>query len=149
MVHHGRMGRGGHGLTKASPGPALPNASTPCGRAIPKTALQPFLGWPARRAGGLRSSSTLLDTPRRTPMSMRGIHGLAKVLLRPAMLRVLDPVSDHLLNGLRGVLAMVACKAEGVSLPSHCRLTFPMDSGKFHDQGDAEWIVIRRLFMGS
>jgi hypothetical protein len=32
------------------------------------TLLQPFLGWPACKAGSLRQSSTLLDTPRRTPM---------------------------------------------------------------------------------
>jgi Flp pilus assembly protein TadB len=31
-------------------------------------ALQPFQGWPAHRAVGLRPSSTLLDTPRHTPM---------------------------------------------------------------------------------
>jgi hypothetical protein len=49
---HGRMARGGHGLPKVSPG----------------SALRPFLGWPARRAGCQRPSSTLLETPRRTPM---------------------------------------------------------------------------------
>jgi hypothetical protein len=71
QVHmHGRMARGGHGLLK-SPGPAMPDPSTPCRRATPEMAepLQPFQGWPARRMGSLRPSSTLLDTPRRTPMS--------------------------------------------------------------------------------
>jgi hypothetical protein len=46
----------------------MPYPSTPCGRATPETAIRPFQGWPARRAGGLQPSSTPLDTPRRTPM---------------------------------------------------------------------------------
>jgi hypothetical protein len=65
---HGRMARGGYGLPKVSPGPAMLDPSTPCGQATPERALQPFQGWPARRAGGLRLSSTLLDTARRTAM---------------------------------------------------------------------------------
>jgi hypothetical protein len=48
------MARGIHGLPKVSPRTALPNPSTPCGRATPETTLRPFLGWPAPRAGGLR-----------------------------------------------------------------------------------------------
>jgi hypothetical protein len=66
---HGRMGRGGHGLPKVLPGPAMPDPSTPCGRATPKTALWPFQGWPTCKVGGLWQFPTLLDTPRRTPMS--------------------------------------------------------------------------------
>jgi hypothetical protein len=54
-----RMARGGHGIPKVSPAPAMPNTSVPLGRATPET---------ARRARGLRLSSTLLYTPRRTPM---------------------------------------------------------------------------------
>jgi hypothetical protein len=76
---HGRMAKGGHGLPKVSPWPAKPYRSTPCGRATYKTTLQPFQRWPARRAGGLRSSSTPLDTPRRTPMPagiLEGIEGI-------------------------------------------------------------------------
>jgi hypothetical protein len=46
----------------------MPYPSTPCGLTTPETALRPFLGWPGHRAGGLRPSSTPLDTPRRTPM---------------------------------------------------------------------------------
>jgi hypothetical protein len=61
---HRRMTRGGHGLPKVSPGPTMPEPSTPCGRATPETALWPVQGWPAHRAGGLQPSSTLLDTPR-------------------------------------------------------------------------------------
>jgi hypothetical protein len=64
---HGRMARGGYGLPKVSPEPAMPNPSTPCRQATPETALQPFQGRYACRAGGLRPSSTPLDTPRRTP----------------------------------------------------------------------------------
>ena len=63
-LSHRRMARGGHVLPKVSPGPALPDPSTPCGRATPKTALQLFLRWPARRAGGLPPSSILLNTQR-------------------------------------------------------------------------------------
>jgi hypothetical protein len=44
---HGRMARGSHGIPKVSLGPALLDPSTPCGRATPETALQPFQGWPA------------------------------------------------------------------------------------------------------
>jgi hypothetical protein len=72
--HHGRLVRGGHGLPKVSPSFGMPNPSTPCGWATPETALQPFQGWPALRAGSLRPSSTLLDTPRPTPMDL--IEGL-------------------------------------------------------------------------
>jgi hypothetical protein len=57
---HGRMARGGHGLPKVSPGPAQPDPYMPC-------------GWPAYRAGGLRLSSTPLDTPRCTPMLINGV----------------------------------------------------------------------------
>jgi hypothetical protein len=39
---HGRKARGGYGLPKVSLGPTMPNPSTPCGRATPETALQPF-----------------------------------------------------------------------------------------------------------
>jgi hypothetical protein len=63
---HGLMERGGHGLPKVSPRTAMPFSSTPCGRATPETALEPFQGWPACRASGLRSSSTPLDTSRHT-----------------------------------------------------------------------------------
>jgi hypothetical protein len=42
----GCMAWGGHGLLKVSPGLAMPDPSTPCGRAIPETALWPFQGWP-------------------------------------------------------------------------------------------------------
>jgi hypothetical protein len=66
---HKRMAWGGHGLPKVSCGPAMPNPSTPCGRATSETASWLFQGWPACRAGGLRPSSTPLDTPRRTPMT--------------------------------------------------------------------------------
>jgi hypothetical protein len=51
-----------------SPGTAMPYPSTPCGQATPEMALRPFLGLLTHRAGGLRLSSTLLDTPRRWPM---------------------------------------------------------------------------------
>jgi hypothetical protein len=44
----------------------MPNPSTPCRRVTPETALWLFLGWPAHRAGGLRPSSTTLDTLRHT-----------------------------------------------------------------------------------
>jgi hypothetical protein len=41
----------------------MPDPSRPCGRATPETVLRPFQGWPAFWAGGLRPSSTPLDTP--------------------------------------------------------------------------------------
>jgi hypothetical protein len=55
--YQARMARGIHGLSKVSPGPAMLDPSTPCGRATPETALWPFRGWSSRR------SSFLLDTP--------------------------------------------------------------------------------------
>jgi hypothetical protein len=54
------MAKGGYGLHKVLPGPAMPYPSTPCGWSTPETALH--------RAGGLQLASNLLDTPRRTPM---------------------------------------------------------------------------------
>jgi hypothetical protein len=46
----------------------IPDPFTPSRRATPETALGPFKGWSAHAAGGLRLSSTPLDTPRLTPM---------------------------------------------------------------------------------
>jgi hypothetical protein len=60
--------QGGHGLPKVSLGLAKPGPSTPCGQAIPETALWPFEGWTAHSVGGLQPSFTTLDTPCRTPM---------------------------------------------------------------------------------
>jgi hypothetical protein len=62
------MVRSSGGLPKISPGPAMPNLATHCGRATPKTPLQPFSGWPTHKVGDLRPSSYLLDTPRCMPM---------------------------------------------------------------------------------
>jgi hypothetical protein len=66
------MVRCGHGLPKVSPGPAMPYPSMACGQAIPEAIIQSFQGWPARRACGLQPSSTLFDTPCRTPMGESG-----------------------------------------------------------------------------
>jgi hypothetical protein len=63
-----RMASSGHGLPKVSFGPAMPDPSTPCGRATPETTFRPFQGWPSHRAGSLRLTSTLLDTARRAPL---------------------------------------------------------------------------------
>jgi hypothetical protein len=57
-----RTGRGIHGLPKVSYGPAMPDPYMPCGRATPQTPLRPF-------GGGLRPSSSPLDTPRRTGLN--------------------------------------------------------------------------------
>ena len=70
-----RTGRGIHGLPKVSPRPAMPNPSTSCGRATTQTALRPFGGSPARRAGGC-----LL--PPRIPLPVRAWPPLAR-LARP------------------------------------------------------------------
>jgi hypothetical protein len=78
---HGRMARGRHGLPKDSPGPAMPDPSMPCGRTTLEIALRPFLGWPAAQ----RPSSTLLDTPRRTPMSFHlSSYGRMNVSVSPS-----------------------------------------------------------------
>jgi hypothetical protein len=66
---HGQMVRGGCGLPKVSPAPAMLNLSKPCGQATSETNLQPFQEWLTHRAGSLRPSSTPLDTPHRMPMS--------------------------------------------------------------------------------
>jgi hypothetical protein len=68
------MARGIHGVPKVSPGPAMLDPSTPCERATPETALRLFLGWPARRPGNMRPSSTPLDTPRRTGLEGRELR---------------------------------------------------------------------------
>jgi hypothetical protein len=63
------MARGSRELPKVSLGLTIPYPSPPSGLATPETALQPFQGWPARRAVAL---SHLLPTwtrsPRRAPM---------------------------------------------------------------------------------
>jgi hypothetical protein len=58
-----RTATGIHGHPNVSPRPTQPGLSTPCGWATPKTALRSFRRWHAHRAGGLRPSSTPLDTP--------------------------------------------------------------------------------------
>jgi hypothetical protein len=64
----------------------MPNPSTSCGRTTPETALQPFQGWLACKAGGLRPSAILLDTPHITPM------GVTIVALDPLIARlILEP----------------------------------------------------------
>jgi hypothetical protein len=65
---HFRMARGDHGLPKISLGHAMPFPIYALHRTLPETALWPLQGRPAHRAGGLRPSSTPLDTPRRTSM---------------------------------------------------------------------------------
>jgi hypothetical protein len=67
-MRHDRMKRGGHGLPKVSPGHVMPYSYAPCRQATSETALQPFQGLPARRAGGLWPSSIPLDTPHHIPM---------------------------------------------------------------------------------
>jgi hypothetical protein len=37
--YHGGMAKGGHGLSKVSPGPTMPDPSTPCGQATHKMAV--------------------------------------------------------------------------------------------------------------
>jgi hypothetical protein len=90
----GRRVRSGHGLPKVLPRPAMLDPSTPCGRAT---------GWPTCRAGDLRLSSTLSDTPRRTPMVAR-LLGKARGAVAPhfmAFLRLLIPAAS--IGGRRGV----------------------------------------------
>jgi hypothetical protein len=53
---------------KFHPGP--PCSTLPHLAASPVTALMPFQGWPAPGVGGLELSSSLLDTPHRTPMDV-------------------------------------------------------------------------------
>jgi hypothetical protein len=77
----GPYGRGIHGRTKVLCGPAKPDPYTLCGRATPQTALRPFGGWPARRACGLRPSSSPLDTPSRTGLAA----ALAEILPSPKL----------------------------------------------------------------
>jgi hypothetical protein len=62
LAKHGPMARSGHGLPKVLFRPSMPYPSTLCGQATPEM-------WPAHRAGGMRLSSTSLDTPRCTPMN--------------------------------------------------------------------------------
>jgi hypothetical protein len=70
LLNRAVWGRGIHGPSKAGPG--APDPSTPCGRATPETALRPFLGSPARRAGGLRLFPTPPpNTPRRTSLLLK------------------------------------------------------------------------------
>jgi hypothetical protein len=72
--YQARTGRGIYGLPKVSYRLAMADPYTPCGWTTPQTALRPFGGWPAYRAGDLRPSSSPLDTPSRTglpPLAIR------------------------------------------------------------------------------
>jgi hypothetical protein len=69
-----RTGRGIHGLPKVSCVPAMPDPYISCGQATPQTALQPFGGWPTHRVGGLRPSSSFLDTPRCTCLGRTWVY---------------------------------------------------------------------------
>ena len=51
LLDHRHMVRGGYGLPKVSPGPAMPDPSTPCRWATPEMAFWSFQGWsPAGQA---------------------------------------------------------------------------------------------------
>jgi hypothetical protein len=65
------MGRGGHEVPKVSPGPAMPDPSTPYGQATAETASWPFLEWSARRDCSRRPLSILLDAPRMPMVKMK------------------------------------------------------------------------------
>jgi hypothetical protein len=80
----GAMARGGHGLPKVSPGPAMTDIYMPCSRA-----LRPFQGWPTQRADSLQPFSTLLDTPRRMPMGTMQMRGTMRrtTWMRTTMIR--------------------------------------------------------------
>jgi hypothetical protein len=68
---NGRMARGGHGVSKISLGPAMLYPFMPCGRPPLKWTYGHFRSGCPCRAGGLRPSSTLLDTPYCTPLNKR------------------------------------------------------------------------------
>jgi hypothetical protein len=97
---HGRMARGGHGLPKVSLGPVMPDPSTPCGRPTPETALQQFLGWPTRKAGGLQPSSTPSDTSCRTPKALIGTLTLVKLPSMLVVTKLVLPVSSASNNAI-------------------------------------------------
>jgi hypothetical protein len=59
--------KGGHGLRKVSFRPAMSYPSSPCGQATLEMVLQPFEGWPTRKAGGPWPSST-------PPWTPHGVH---------------------------------------------------------------------------
>jgi hypothetical protein len=77
----GRMARGDHALPKLSPRPAMPDPFTPCGCTTPETAVRPFQGQPTHKAGDLRPSSTILVTPRHTPMPLLLLRGRGFILI--------------------------------------------------------------------
>jgi hypothetical protein len=64
---HGRMAKGGHGLPKLSPGPAMPDHFMPCGRATPNMAVSRVARPQAERPAAI---FTLLEIPRRMPMEI-------------------------------------------------------------------------------
>jgi hypothetical protein len=73
-IPHRHMERGGHGLPKVLPQPAMLDLSMPCRQAALETALWQFQEWPTHGtgAGGLQPSTTPLDNPNRTPMAFLG-----------------------------------------------------------------------------
>jgi hypothetical protein len=71
------MAKGGYGLTKAPPGPAMSYPSMPCGLATSETALWLFHGWPGYRAGSLH----LLSTPYENFLSVYKFFSLPKIFL--------------------------------------------------------------------
>jgi hypothetical protein len=96
--YHRRMARGGHGLARVSPRPAMPYPSTPVG-GIP---LWPFQGWPAFRVGGLRPSSTLLDTPRCTPIGLWCYSTVVILWIHSHLSLCSRPLGHHMLEVERG-----------------------------------------------
>jgi hypothetical protein len=116
---HGRIARGRHGLSETSLRPATLYPSMPCRRTTPEPALQPFQGSPTHTAGGLRPSSTPLDTPRRTPI----------LLAR-------DSSTCFLLSkAFQNICLLSFSEKESLG-------------GGSDDQADAEWIVVRRPLWG-
>jgi hypothetical protein len=125
----------GEEVPKVSPGPAMPDPSTPCRRSIPETASRLFLGWPIHRAGGLQSSSSFLDTPCRTPLmgsvwlkSRPVFHWVSMNSLKygygPTCPTTLRPAGCYSLNGLKAVSGYVSAPLD---TPCHTGLEWHMN----------------------
>ena len=135
-----RTGRGIHGRTKVSCGPAMPpTLIRPAGAGHPPKRLY-------GRAGGLRPSSPPLDIPSRTGLAHA--YFLVKwsphtrcILIRPRRPTFHHHKCDHCCYRKRNQWQ--------ISFLFWCHfLCSYWNRGEFHDQGDAKWIVIRRSLWG-
>jgi hypothetical protein len=120
------MARSGRGLSKVSPGPAMPYPSTPCGPGTPEKALRPFQWWAHPPSG--RPAGRLYPIGHPTPYAFGPCQDACFGIFHESLLLCFFlPEKEEKGKEERGK---------------------EKSAGQSHDQADAEWVVIRTQLRG-